>query len=76
MIIIVFLVVAAWAMAISFVVGRATADRQVSVNHHKLAMFAVVLRGKDDMVPFLSTNERQQLDSLVANYTQLEARHD
>lgn len=68
------LVVVGWIVWIAFAIGDALADRRVNINYHKLAMFAVALRGRDDMVPFLHADERSQLDHLVDEYTSLNSR--
>lgn len=70
------LVVLGWASWASFAIGRATADRWVSANHHKLAMFTVALRERDDLIPFLSTDQRRQMDALVDEYTAVRMRSE
>lgn len=68
------LLIAAAASWFAFTLGRVTADHKINVNHHRLAMFSLQLRTRDNIVPILSKEERKELDTLVDEYTHLESR--
>ena len=66
---VVVLIATAW---FSFTLGRATADRGTNLNHHRMMMLLMDLRGKDDIVPSMSADSRAKLDLLLAEYEHLD----
>lgn len=76
MLIVVIVMTACWVSAIAYVIGNVNADRKINANHHKLAMFAILLRSRDDAFPILSAEDRKQLNDLIDDYTRLNAQVD
>lgn len=64
-----FLVAAIWA---SFTIGRASADRRRTLNHHQMMILLVDLRMKDDTITIMPTETRTKLDHLLDDYERLD----
>lgn len=62
------LLIVVGASAVAFAVGRATAEREIKANHHRLAMFGIALRSQDDILVIMSADDRRRLDDLLADY--------
>jgi len=58
---------------VAFVLGRASTERVIGVNHHKLAVFAMMLLNKDETLAFMAPRDRDALQRLVNDYARIDA---
>jgi hypothetical protein len=73
LLILVSVVVTAW---MSFTLGRATSVRRTNLNHHKMMMLLMDLRGRDETVPIMSAPMRAKLERLLTDYERLDVDQD